>query len=506
MKKSIMFQGTASGVGKSLINTAFCRIFTEDGYNVAPFKSQNMALNSFITADGKEMGRAQVVQAEAANKKPDVRMNPILLKPTTDRKSQVIVMGKVKDNLDAVTYHKEKNSLREVVESTYTELLDENDIIVIEGAGSPAEINLRENDFVNMGMAKIAKSPVVIVGDIDRGGVFASLYGTIMLLTPEERAYVKGVIINKFRGDIEILKPGLDMLEELIGVPVLGVVPYTNLNIEDEDSLTDKFRIKEKKNKAISVNVIRLPHISNFTDFDIFETFDDVQLTYIDGLTSLDESDLIIIPGTKNTIEDLIFLRESGLEKQIIKAHKNNIPIIGICGGYQMLGTKIKDPDGVECGIEEIAGMSLIDLETIFEDEKVTSQVSAKIEFDVENSIFSGIKGTNIKGYEIHCGRSINETGAIKILEKHGELADYKEGSINIKGNVFGTYIHGIFDSMEFTKKILSNIRKARGLESKQEEFSTYEEFKENEYKKLAAHVRAHVDTKKIYEIMEKGI
>ena len=325
MKKSIMFQGTASGVGKSLINTAFCRIFTEDGYNVAPFKSQNMALNSFITADGKEMGRAQVVQAEAANKKPDVRMNPILLKPTTDRKSQVIVMGKVKDNLDAVTYHKEKNSLREVVESTYTELLDENDIIVIEGAGSPAEINLRENDFVNMGMAKIAKSPVVIVGDIDRGGVFASLYGTIMLLTPEERAYVKGVIINKFRGDIEILKPGLDMLEELIGVPVLGVVPYTNLNIEDEDSLTDKFRIKEKKNKAISVNVIRLPHISNFTDFDIFETFDDVQLTYIDGLTSLDESDLIIIPGTKNTIEDLIFLRESGLEKQIIKAHKNNI-------------------------------------------------------------------------------------------------------------------------------------------------------------------------------------
>ena len=357
-----------------------------------------------------------------------------------------------------------------------------------------------------MGMAKIAKSPVVIVGDIDRGGVFASLYGTIMLLTPEERAYVKGVIINKFRGDIEILKPGLDMLEELIGVPVLGVVPYTNLNIEDEDSLTDKFRIKEKKNKAISVNVIRLPHISNFTDFDIFETFDDVQLTYIDGLTSLDDSDLIIIPGTKNTIEDLIFLRESGLEKQIIKAHKNNIPIIGICGGYQMLGTKIKDPDGVECGIEEIAGMSLIDLETIFEDEKVTSQVSAKIEFDVENSIFSGIKGTNIKGYEIHCGRSINETGAIKILEKHGELADYKEGSINIKGNVFGTYIHGIFDSMEFTKKILSNIRKARGLESKQEEFSTYEEFKENEYKKLAAHVRAHVDTKKIYEIMEKGI
>lgn len=327
-----------------------------------------------------------------------------------------------------------------------------------------------------------------------------------MLLTPEERAYVKGVIINKFRGDIEILKPGLDMLEELIGVPVLGVVPYTNLNIEDEDSLTDKFRIKEKKNKAISVNVIRLPHISNFTDFDIFETFDDVQLTYIDGLTSLDDSDLIIIPGTKNTIEDLIFLRESGLEKQIIKAHKNNIPIIGICGGYQMLGTKIKDPDGVECGIEEIAGMSLIDLETIFEDEKVTSQVSAKIEFDVENSILSGIKGTNIKGYEIHCGRSINETGAIKILEKHGELADYKEGSINIKGNVFGTYIHGIFDSMEFTKKILSNIRKARGLESKQEEFSTYEEFKENEYKKLAAHVRAHVDTKKIYEIMEKGI
>lgn len=506
MKTSIMFQGTASGVGKSLINAAFCRIFTDDGYNVSPFKSQNMALNSYITKDGKEMGRAQVVQAEAARKQPDVRMNPILLKPTTHRKSQVIVMGKVKDNLDAVSYHNEKINLKTIVKSTYEELLSENDIIVIEGAGSPSEINLRENDIANMGMAQIANCPVVIIGDIDRGGVFASLYGTIMLLKEEERKFVKGVIINKFRGDVEILKPGLKMLEDLIGVPILGVVPYTNLNIEDEDSLTDKFRIKSEQIKEISVKVIRLPHISNFTDFDIFDTFEDVSLAYADQGDIIDSADLIIIPGTKNTIEDLIYLRESGLENQIIKAHKNGIPIIGICGGYQMLGKKIKDPDGVECGIKEIAGMSLLDLETIFEDEKVTSQVHGKIDIEVQGGIFSGIKDIDIKGYEIHCGRSTNETGAIKILEKLGEKTNYREGSINMKENVFGTYIHGIFDSMEFTKELLNNIRTIKGLENINRQYSTYEDFKENEYQKLANHVRNHVDINKIYEIIEKGI
>lgn len=506
MKTSIMFQGTASGVGKSLINAAFCRIFTDDGYNVSPFKSQNMALNSYITKDGKEMGRAQVVQAEAARKQPDVRMNPILLKPTTQRKSQVIVMGKVKDNLDAVSYHNEKNNLKSIIKTTYEELLSENEIIVIEGAGSPAEINLRENDIANMGMAQIANCPVIIVGDIDRGGVFASLYGTIMLLKEQERKYVKGVIINKFRGDVEILKPGLKMLEDLIGVPVLGVVPYTNLNIEDEDSLSDKFKVKSAQSKEISVKVMRLPHISNFTDFDIFNTFEDVSLTYVDQGDIIDNADLIIIPGTKNTIEDLIYLRESGLENRIIKAHKNGTPIIGICGGYQMLGKKIKDPDGIECGIREIAGMSLLDLETIFEDEKITSQVSGKIDFESNSGIFNGIKDIDISGYEIHCGRSINETGAINILEKLGEKSNYKEGSINIKGNVFGTYIHGIFDSMNFTKELLDNIREIKGLENINRQYSSYEDFKENEYQKLANHVRTHVDINKIYKIMEKGI
>ena len=506
MKMSIMFQGTASGVGKSLINAAFCRIFTDDGYNVSPFKSQNMALNSYITKDGKEMGRAQVVQAEAARKLPDVRMNPILLKPTTQRKSQVIVMGKVKDNLDAVSYHKEKTNLKSIVESTYKELLSENDIIVIEGAGSPSEINLRDEDIANMGMAQIANCPVIIIGDIDRGGVFASLYGTIMLLKEEERKYVKGVIINKFRGDVEILKPGLKMLEDLIKVPVLGVVPYTNLNIEDEDSLSDKFKIKSTQNKAISVQVIRLPHISNFTDFDIFETFEDVTLKYVDQNDLIGSADLIIIPGTKNTIEDLIYLRESGLENQIIKAHKNGTPIIGICGGYQMLGKKIKDPDGIECSVKEIAGMSLLDLETIFEDDKITSQVKGKIDFEVKEGIFKGIKDTYIKGYEIHCGRSINETGAINILEKLSEVVNYKEGSINSKDNVFGTYIHGIFDSMDFTRKLLDNIRSIKGLDDIGREYTSYEDFKENEYQKLASHVRDHVDIKEIYKIMERGI
>ena len=505
MAWKIMIQGTMSNAGKSLLCAGLCRIFKQDGYKVAPFKSQNMALNSFITDKGLEMGRAQVVQAEAAGIEPEVSMNPILLKPTNDVGSQVIVNGEVLGNMSARDYFKYKKELIPDVMKAFHKLEENYDIIVIEGAGSPAEINLKENDIVNMGLAKMVDAPVLLVGDIDRGGVFAQLLGTLLLLEEDEKERVKGLIINKFRGDKTILDPGIEMLEEKGNVPVIGVTPYLHVEIEDEDSLTERFTSK-KSGGLLDIAVIRTPRISNFTDFMALENIPEVSLRYVKNVSEFGTPDMIILPGTKNTMGDLKWIRESGLEACILKASASGTPVWGICGGYQMLGTKIKDPDGVECGIEEIAGMSLIDLETIFEDEKVTSQVSAKIEFDVENSILSGIKGTNIKGYEIHCGRSINETGAIKILEKHGELADYKEGSINIKGNVFGTYIHGIFDSMEFTKKILSNIRKARGLESKQEEFSTYEEFKENEYKKLAAHVRAHVDTKKIYEIMEKGI
>lgn len=506
MAKSIMFQGTASGVGKSIINAAFCRIFSNDGYRVSPFKSQNMALNSFITKDGKEMGRAQVVQAEAARVEADVRMNPVLLKPTTDRKSQVIVMGKVRDNLDASTYHKEKSILRSTVEDAYKSLLNENDIIVIEGAGSPAEINLRENDFVNMGMADIAKSPVLIIGDIDRGGVFASLYGTYMLLTDKEKKMVKGVIINKFRGDINILKPGLKMLEDLINLPVLGVIPYIDINIEDEDSLTDRFNVSREFGKSINIEIIKLPHISNFTDFDVFKTYDDVNLRYVGVNEKLGEADLIIIPGTKNTIEDLISLREKGMEQQIIKRHKMGTPIIGICGGYQILGKKIMDPKGIECGIEEIGGMSLLDVETIFEEEKDTTQVKGCINFNFQEGIFKDLGQIGIEGYEIHCGKSKNQSGAVSILERLGEKVSYLEGSINEKGSVFGTYLHGIFDSREFTTKIINNIRELKGFDVKEKDNLSYKEFKEKEYDKLADHVKKHVDMEKIYEILEKGV
>lgn len=502
---NIMFQGTASGVGKSLITSGFCRIFAQDGYKVSPFKSQNMALNSYITKDGKEMGRAQVVQAEAAKILPDVRMNPILLKPTTDRKSQVIVLGKVMENVDAVTYHQEKAKYRRIVSETYAQLATENDFIVIEGAGSPAEINLRANDFVNMGMAQIAQSPVIIIGDIDRGGVFASLYGTIMLLTEEERKMVKGVLINKFRGDVDILREGIGMLEELIGVPVLGIIPHIDVDIEEEDSLTNRFTKKMDESKSVRIKVIRLPHISNFTDFDVFDIFEDVSLEYVSPREQLGEADVIILPGTKNTIEDLITLRESGLEKQIIRAHKKGIPVIGICGGYQMLGHKIMDPEGIECGIKEIAGLGLLDLETIFEEEKVTTQVQGNVCMEAEG-IFQGIEGLTVQGYEIHCGRSFNESGAIRITEKLGESTSYSEGSLNPSGNVMGTYIHGIFDSIEFTKKLLDNLRQMKGLGKGTIGITDYQSYKDSQYDKLAEHLRRYVDIDKIYAILREGL
>ena len=368
--KSLMIQGTASSVGKSILTAAFCRIFKQDGYTVAPFKSQNMALNSFITEEGLEMGRAQVVQAEAAGVVPHVLMNPILLKPSTDKKAQVIFMGKVHKNMSAIEYHEFKPELKGMVKDAYDQLSSQYDVIVLEGAGSPAEINLRENDIVNMGMAELSDSPVILVGDIDRGGVFAAIYGTIKLLTEDEQKRVKGVIINKFRGDIDILKSGLDMIEELTGVPVLGVVPYTPLRIEDEDSLSERFKFEQEKEGQLKVEILYLPHVSNFTDFNVFETQEDVNVRYVMRGQSIGDPDLLIIPGSKNTIEDLIYLRNSGLEEQIIRLSRKGKRIVGICGGYQILGNKLSDPDHTESAITEIHGLGLLDIDTVFESEK----------------------------------------------------------------------------------------------------------------------------------------
>ena len=374
MAMNIMIQGTMSNAGKSLLAAGLCRVLKQDGYRVAPFKSQNMALNSFITKDGGEMGRAQVVQAEAAGIEPDTRMNPILLKPTTDVGSQVIVNGQVRGNMQAMEYFHRKRDYIPAVLEAYNSLNSEYDVIVIEGAGSPAEINLKQDDIVNMGLAKLVDAPVLLVGDIDRGGVFAQLYGTVALLEEDERRRIKGVVVNKFRGDRAILEPGLKTLEQLCGIPVAGVIPYAHLDIDDEDSLTERFD-RSKERKLLDIAVIRVPRISNFTDFSPFEHYGNVSLRYVDQVSDLHQPDMILLPGTKSTIADLRWLRQSGLEAAILKAADAGTLVFGICGGYQMLGRTVSDPEHVEAaGVTEINGLGLLEMDTEFRGEKVQTQ------------------------------------------------------------------------------------------------------------------------------------
>lgn len=503
MSKKIMIQGTASNVGKSILVAGLCRIFKQDGYSVAPFKSQNMALNSFITKEGLEMGRAQVFQAEAAGIEPTVDMNPILLKPSGNHRCQVIVKGKVAGDKISSEYHEYKLQLIEILRETFEGLSNKHDIIVMEGAGSAAEINLKDRDISNMGMAEIADAPVIIVGDIDRGGVFASLAGTLLLLNDDERRRVKGVIINKFRGRKELLYDGVKMLEEIIKVPVLGIIPYSDIKIEDEDSVTTRFKNKMGK-KDIHIEIIRTPHMSNFTDFNIFETQDDVSIRYIDFGESLGNPDIVILPGTKSTIDDLKYIRESGLEAQIHGLHEKGKLIFGICGGYQMLGKTLKDPDRVEGDTTEIDGIGLLDIETIFEMEKTTTQVEATISGEL-TGYMSNLENKKVKGYEIHMGQSKRGKGVKNlntINKKLDQEVNYAEGSINEKCNVVGTYLHGIFDDIDFTRTILNNIREMKGLEKIDSKVTSFDEFKQNEYDKLADLLREHLDIDKIYEIM----
>ena len=388
MAKAIMVQGTMSNAGKSVLVAALCRIFKEDGYKVAPFKSQNMALNSFITKEGLEMGRAQVAQAEAAGVEPSVLMNPILLKPTNDTSSQVIVNGEVWENMSAKEYYKQKRVLVPEVKKAFNKLSEENDIIVIEGAGSPAEINLKENDIVNMFMAKMADAPVLLVGDIDRGGVFASLVGTMALFDDDEKQRVKGLVINKFRGDESILSPGLKTLEEITGKDVVGVVPYLDVDIDDEDSLTERF---DRKNEPalIDMAVIRTPRISNFTDFSVFESVPGVKVRYVKNPDDLGNPDMIFLPGTKNTMEDLLWMRQNGIEAKIKKLAAAGKAVFGICGGYQMLGETLSDPYGVEHG-GTMAGMALLPTETVFEKDKIRTRVDGT--FNNVDGIFQALK------------------------------------------------------------------------------------------------------------------
>ncbi len=503
MAKVIMIQGTMSNAGKSLVTAGLCRVFKQDGYKVAPFKSQNMALNSFITKEGLEMGRAQVMQAEACGIEPSVNMNPILLKPTNDVGSQVIVNGEVLGNMNARDYYKRKTELIPHIMEAYNNLAKEYDIIVMEGAGSPAEINLKENDIVNMGMAKLVNSPVLLVGDIDRGGVFASIAGTLMLLEEDERKMIKGTIINKFRGDVNILKPGLDMIEEITKTPVVGVVPYMELDIDDEDSLSERFNNKGTVD-LIDIAVIRLPRISNFTDFNTFEYIPGVSLRYVKSVRELKDPDMIILPGTKNTMEDLKWLRESGLETQILKQAAKGKVIFGICGGYQMLGMELSDPFNVESG-GTMAGMGLLPTKTVFEREKVRTRVSGN--FNEVSGILAELSYVEFEGYEIHMGQTtydFNEEELTTIDNVNGEDIIKNDGLY--KDNVYGSYIHGIFDKEEVSKAIVESLCIHKGIDYSSISTVDIEKYKEEQYDKLAEGIRNSLDMKAIYKILESGI
>ena len=487
MAKNIMIQGTMSNAGKSLLAAGLCRIFKQDGYRVAPFKSQNMALNSFITKNGAEMGRAQVVQAEAAGIEPDVRMNPILLKPTTDVGSQVIVNGQVQGNMRAMEYYRRKREFIPAVMEAYNSLAQEYDIIVIEGAGSPAEINLKATDIVNMGLAELVDAPVLLVGDIDRGGVFAQLYGTIALLEPQEQQRIKGTIVNKFRGDRAILQPGIDILEKICGVPVAGVIPYTHVDIDDEDSLSTRFHTGDGR-KDIDIAVVKLPRISNFTDVSPLERFESVSVRYIERPDQLHQPDMILLPGTKSTIADLLWLRQSGLEAAICQQAARGCIVFGICGGYQMLGTSVRDPLGVEAaGVTEIKGMGLLPMDTVFQGEKVQQQTSG-VFGEIPGALHS-LSGMKYTGYEIHMGRSRQQLDPL----------------VN-QGNVYGSYIHGIFDGAGIAQAVIGDLAARKGIDPGTLTVFDPERYKQEQYDKLADAVRGGLDMDFVYKVLNREV
>lgn len=509
MANYIMMMGTSSHVGKSILATAMCRILYRRGRKVVPFKAQNMALNSYVTRNGDEMGRAQVAQAEAAGMEPMVDMNPVLLKPTGNASSQVIIMGKPVGNMSAREYHK-GYSLKAfgAVKEALARLDKEYDTIVIEGAGSPAEINLKANDIVNMRVARYLNAPVLLIADIDRGGALASLVGTLELLDEEERALVKGLVINKFRGDVTLLTPAIDFLEEKTGKPVLGVVPYIEqMGIDDEDSVS----LQEKQSAAtegdLKIAVIQTPKISNFTDFDALAYEKDAGLYYVQDMDDLGEPDIIMLPGSKNTSQDMAYLEKSGLADLIRRHAAAGKAVIGICGGYQMLGELISDPSHTESEMDCIHGLGLLGIRTVFAKEKLTSQVEA----DCHGLCFLGqrIRANGLKGYEIHMGH----TEFTREAEEHPftincrgqQICNSIEGTAAASGNVFGTYIHGVFDNDEFRRSILNAVRMFKGLEPLANTRNVMAE-KQQAYEHLADVVEEALDMDKLCEIMGEKI
>ena len=505
MANYIMMMGTSSHVGKSILATAMCRILYRKGRKVVPFKAQNMALNSYVTRDGDEMGRAQVAQAEAAGMEPMVDMNPVLLKPTGNAASQVIIMGKPVGNMSAREYHR-GYSLKafDAVKEALGRLDKEYDTIVIEGAGSPAEINLKANDIVNMRVAKYLQAPVLLIADIDRGGALASLVGTLELLDEEERALVKGLVINKFRGDVTLLTPAIDFLEEKTGKPVLGVVPHIDqMGIDDEDSVSLEEKQAAPTEGDIRIAVIQTPKISNFTDFDALAHEKDVALYYVKSVEDLGEPDVIMLPGSKNTTEDMLYLRKSGLGEKILAHAKAGKAVIGICGGYQMLGEVIRDPQHTESQNDEAAGLGLLGMETVFASEKLTSQVVAQC----QDLHFMGqsISADNLQGYEIHMGHTTFTREADKhpfiVCQRRGKTCASQEGTANAAGNVFGTYIHGVFDNDVFRRSVLNALRHSKGLEALANTRNVMAE-KQKAYEHLADVVEKALDMEKLYQIM----
>lgn len=514
MKKlhPLMFAGTGSDVGKSIIAAAFCRIFRQDGYRPAPFKAQNMALNSYATPEGLEIGRAQAVQAEAAGVPCHTDMNPLLLKPQSDRTSQVVLNGKPIGSRGAYDYFRKegREELRREVCAAYDRLAQKYNPIVLEGAGSISEINLREVDLVNLPMAMYAGADVILVADIDRGGVFASVYGSVMLLTPEERKHVKGILINKFRGDIRLFESGVKMLEELCGIPVVGVVPYyKDIYIEEEDSLALATKSLQAEQGKVNIAVVLLRHLSNFTDFNMLERDPRVHLFYTNNTDELAKADIIILPGSKSTLADLYELRRNGVAQSVIRAHHEGTAVLGICGGYQLMGQEVLDPDHVEGEIERLPGLGLLPVSTRMTGEKVTRQVNFQLlescravvpQGNSSPSIFNNqpsVSHFQLKGYEIHMGSTVPVEGAsaspLNRLES-GQCDGYI-----VDRTCMGTYIHGILDNPEFIDFLLEPFA---GKLSEAAETFNYRQFKEEQYDKLADHVRQHVNLPLIYKIL----
>jgi len=499
--KTLMIVGTHSNAGKSILVTALCRMFAQEGYRVAPFKAQNMALNAGVTPEGHEIGRATVAQAEAAGIPPHVDMNPVLLKPEGHRRSQVVLNGKHHTHIDAGNWLSLKQILWQHITAALDRLRQRTDLVIIEGAGSPAEINLKEGDIVNMRVAQYAQSPALLVGDIDRGGVFAALVGTMVLLEPEERALVKGFVINKFRGDISLLGDGLQMLQEkAFNIPTLGVIPYLpEIGVAQEDSVVldeqtsaKNAGIADNKN-SIDIAVIRLPRISNFDDFDPLAAEPNVQIRYVSRLGELNSPKAIILPGSKMTLADLAWLYETGLAGRIVAEARNGTAVVGICGGYQILGQSLFDPDGVEAepGAETI-GLRLLPINTIFAGDKRTVQVRATLQSKF--GPLAALQGTPIHGYEIHMGRSeFVGDAASPLCRIHSGETGHPDGAISSEGRVWGTYLHGLFDNDALRHAWLRSL----GWQDHGQIFD-----REQAYNRLAAHVRSHLDMDAVRQII----